>query len=204
MSKSMKALVLAGVLSFVAASAVQAGGKVVGSDFRGHANVAPAGATPRSGQIPALWRRVLAGGRIVGSDFHASATPACDTDRCPLLAGDGGPVGVGEGERVAVAVADAVGVTVHAAQGVGVRVAVAVTVAVEVRVGEGDVVAVAVTVGVAVHPRQGVGVALGVGLGVVSGVPNGAASNTYVRPTPSVPTEISSRLSPLASPNDTA
>jgi hypothetical protein len=57
MSKSMKALVLAGVLSIAAASAAQAGGKVVGSDFRGHANVAPAVGTARSDQIPTLWRR---------------------------------------------------------------------------------------------------------------------------------------------------
>jgi hypothetical protein len=88
MSKSMKVLVLAGVLSIAAASAAQAGGKVVGSDFRGHANVAPAGGTARSGQIPALWR--LAGGRVVGSDFHASAAPACDTEKCPVLADDDG------------------------------------------------------------------------------------------------------------------
>jgi hypothetical protein len=59
MSKSMKALVLAGVLSLAAASAAQAGGKVV------------------------------------GSDFHASAAPNCDTHRCPVLAGDGGPTTVG-------------------------------------------------------------------------------------------------------------
>jgi hypothetical protein len=57
-SKSMKVLVLAGILSIAAASAAQAGGKVTGSDFR--------------------------------------ASAAC-TERCPVLAGDGGPVGVGEG-----------------------------------------------------------------------------------------------------------
>src|SRR5947208_12216749 len=81
MSKSMKALVLAGVLSIASASAAQAGGKVVGSDFRGHANVAPAGGTARSGQIPALWRRVLAGGKVTGSDFHASVAPVCATGK---------------------------------------------------------------------------------------------------------------------------
>jgi hypothetical protein len=85
MSKSMKALVLAGVLSIAAASAAQAGGKPTGMDF--HASAAPAcdtdrcpvlatdgpgspgdnngrsmaGATPRSGQVPTLWRPVLAG-----------------------------------------------------------------------------------------------------------------------------------------------
>jgi hypothetical protein len=53
MSKSMKVLVLAGVLSIAVASAVQAGGKVV------------------------------------GSEFHASAAPACDTEKCPVLATDG-------------------------------------------------------------------------------------------------------------------
>jgi hypothetical protein len=92
MSKSMKVLVLAGVLLFVAVSAVQAGGKPIGSDF--HAKAVPAGntgqsvasGTARSGQIPRFWHPVLAGGRIVGSDFHASAAPACG-DKCPVLAG---------------------------------------------------------------------------------------------------------------------
>jgi hypothetical protein len=102
--KTLNALLLAGVLSLAAASAAQAGGKVVGSDFRGHANVAPAGGTARSGQIPTLWRPVLAGGGKVGSDFHASAAPACG-DQCPVLAGEG-PVGAGDnngrsGARVA-------------------------------------------------------------------------------------------------------
>jgi hypothetical protein len=106
MSKSMKALVLAGVLSIAAASAAQAGGKVVGSDFRGHANVAPAGGTARSGQIPTLWRRVLAGGRVVGSDFHANAAPVCDTNRCPMLAGDGGPGGPGDNNGRSVALSE--------------------------------------------------------------------------------------------------
>jgi hypothetical protein len=107
MSKSMKAFVLAGILSIAAASAAQAGGKVVGSDFRGHANVAPAGGTARSGQIPPLWRPVLAGGGKVGSDFHASAARACDTDRCPVLAGDGGPVGAGDNNGRSMASATA-------------------------------------------------------------------------------------------------
>jgi hypothetical protein len=49
---SIKTLLLAGVLSIAAASAAQAGGKVVGSNFRGHTNMAPAGGTARSGQIP--------------------------------------------------------------------------------------------------------------------------------------------------------
>ena len=60
MSKSMKVLVLAGVLSIAAASAVQAGGKVT------------------------------------CSDFHASAAPACDTDKCPVLATEGPPSGPGD------------------------------------------------------------------------------------------------------------
>src|SRR3954452_25374517 len=55
MSKSMKALVLAGVLSIAAASAAHAGGNA-GAD---------------------------------GGDVHASAAPACDTERCPVYAGDG-------------------------------------------------------------------------------------------------------------------
>jgi hypothetical protein len=77
MSKSMKVLVLAGVLSFVAASAVQAGGHSTSGDF--HANAVPAGdtaqsvasGTARSGQIPRFWH--------------------------PVLAGDGGPGGIGDG-----------------------------------------------------------------------------------------------------------
>jgi hypothetical protein len=114
MSKSMKVLVLAGILSIAAASGVQAGGHSTSGDF--HASAAPAcdthrcqvlategpprsagdnngrsmaSATIRSGQIPGLWRPVLAGGGKVGSDFHANAAPGCDTDRCPVLASDG-------------------------------------------------------------------------------------------------------------------
>ena len=88
MSKSMKVLVLAGILSIAAASAVQAGGHGTSGDF--HANAAPAGGTARSGQIPTLWRRVMAGGHATGGDFHASTAPACGYE-CPVLAGDGGP-----------------------------------------------------------------------------------------------------------------
>jgi hypothetical protein len=66
MSKSMKALVLAGALSLAAASAAQAGCKPTGMDF--HASAVPAddtgqnvtSDTARSGQIPTLWRPVLA------------------------------------------------------------------------------------------------------------------------------------------------
>jgi hypothetical protein len=39
----------------------------------------------------------MAGGKVTGSEFHASATPACATGKCQVLAGDGGPVGAGEG-----------------------------------------------------------------------------------------------------------
>ena len=60
MSKSMKVLVLAGILSIAAASGVQAGG------------------------------------HSTSGDFHANAAPACNTDRCPVLAGDGGPSGPGD------------------------------------------------------------------------------------------------------------
>ena len=88
--KTLKTLVLAGILSIAAMSAAQAGGKVVGSDF--HANVAPSGGTARSGQIPTLWRRVLAGGKPTGMDFHANAAPACGHE-CPVLAGDASGVG---------------------------------------------------------------------------------------------------------------
>src|SRR5436190_17053013 len=94
MSKSMKALVLAGVLSIAASAAAQAGGHSTSGDF--HANAAPAGGTARSGQIPRFWHPVLAGGRITGSEFHASAAPACDTDKCPVLAADGPPGSLGD------------------------------------------------------------------------------------------------------------
>src|SRR5436190_15310480 len=117
---STKTLLLAGVLSIAAASAGYAteGPSTTAGDKNGHASAAPpcgdqcpllaGGAsgvggdirasltdTGRSGQIPPLWRRVLAGGRVLGSDFHASAAPNCDTNRCPVLAGDG-PPGVGD------------------------------------------------------------------------------------------------------------
>jgi hypothetical protein len=72
MSKSIKVLVLAGVLSIAAASAAQAGGRVTGSDFRGGAH----------------------------------AVPACDTHRCPMLAGDGGPGGAGDNNGRAELVID--------------------------------------------------------------------------------------------------
>jgi hypothetical protein len=61
MSKSMKVLVLAGILSIAAASVVQAGG------------------------------------HGTSGDFHAKAAPVCDTHRCPVLAGDGGPGGPTDG-----------------------------------------------------------------------------------------------------------
>ena len=92
MSKSMKVLVLAGVLSFVAASAVQAGGGKVGSDF--HASAAPACGY----ECP-----VLAGGASgVGGDIRASLTDRGRSGQVPrlwrpMLAGDGGPVAAGEG-----------------------------------------------------------------------------------------------------------
>jgi hypothetical protein len=60
MSKSMKVLVLAGILSIAAASGVQAGGQGT------------------------------------SGDFHANAAPACDTDRCPVLADDTGPISAGD------------------------------------------------------------------------------------------------------------
>jgi hypothetical protein len=60
MSKSMKALVLAGILSIAAASGVQAGG------------------------------------HSTSGDFHANAAPACDTDRCPMLTDDTGPISAGD------------------------------------------------------------------------------------------------------------
>ena len=39
---------------------------------------------------------VQAGGKPTSSDFHASAALACDTHRCPVLAGDGGPGNPGD------------------------------------------------------------------------------------------------------------
>jgi hypothetical protein len=91
----MKALFLAGILSIAAASAVQAGGKVVGSDF--HANAASAGdtgqsvasSTARSGQIPRFWHPVLAG------DGGPSG-PGDDTGRSGTRMADDGPVGAGD------------------------------------------------------------------------------------------------------------
>ena len=54
MSKSMKALVLAGILSIAAASAVQAGGHSTSGDFRGGANAATNGQSQgqKSGHHP--------------------------------------------------------------------------------------------------------------------------------------------------------
>jgi hypothetical protein len=112
---TIKALLLVGALSLAAASAVHAGGHGTSGDF--HANAAPAGGTARSRQIPALWRRVLAGGRVTGSDFHANAAPVCDTNRCPLLAGDGGPTGAGEGSGRSMALSTVGGAAFRVAGG---------------------------------------------------------------------------------------
>jgi hypothetical protein len=38
---------------------------------------------------------MMAGGKPTGSDFHAGAVPTCG-ERCPVLAGDGGPSGAGD------------------------------------------------------------------------------------------------------------
>ena len=37
-----------------------------------------------------------AGGHSTSGDFHANAAPACDTEKCPLLATDTGPGGPGD------------------------------------------------------------------------------------------------------------
>jgi hypothetical protein len=58
MSRSIKALVLAGALSMAAVLA--------------------------------------AGGGVNGVDVHASAAPVCDAERCPVVAGDGGPGTAGD------------------------------------------------------------------------------------------------------------
>jgi hypothetical protein len=122
---TIKTFLLAGVLSLFAVPAVQAteGAPTPIGSGNGHASAAPAcgdkcpvlatdgppgsagtgngrsmaSDTARSGQIPALWRPVLAGGGKVGSDFHANAATPCNTDRCPVLAGDTGPGGIGGG-----------------------------------------------------------------------------------------------------------
>src|SRR4051812_30159174 len=77
MPKSMKSLLLAGILSLAAASAAQAGGRVTGSDFdrcpvladdTGPGNpgdhngrsAALGTDSARSGQVPALWRSLVA------------------------------------------------------------------------------------------------------------------------------------------------
>ena len=39
---------------------------------------------------------VQAGGHSTSGDFHANAVPACDTEKCPMLAGDTGPGGPGD------------------------------------------------------------------------------------------------------------
>ena len=74
MSKSMKALVLAGVLSLAAVSAAQAGGKVTGGDF--HASAAPTCEATGSVQKKAE-------DRLFG-------------DRCRVIAGDTGPGGLND------------------------------------------------------------------------------------------------------------
>src|SRR5438874_4445708 len=124
---STKTLLLSGILSIAAASAGYAteGPSTTADDKNGHASAAsPCGDqcplmaggasgvggdiraslthTGRSGQMPILWRRVLAGGRILGSDFHASAAPACDTEKCPVMAGDGEPGGLLTGRSAEV------------------------------------------------------------------------------------------------------
>src|SRR3954452_10544399 len=111
MSKSIKALVLAGALLLAATSAVQAGGKVTGGDF--HASAAPVcDATVRSqrtahdGRLFGRQCPLLAGGRVTGSEFHANASAACDTDKCPVLAGDGGPSSAGDNNGRAELVID--------------------------------------------------------------------------------------------------
>jgi hypothetical protein len=101
MSKSMKVLVLAGVLSFVAASAVQAGGHSTSGDF--HANAVPAGDTgknvasgaARSGQILRFGRSVLAGdGGPGGINDGNGRSQASNTtgEWHPVLAGGRGGI----------------------------------------------------------------------------------------------------------------
>ena len=111
----MKALVFAGILSIAAASAVQAGGHSTSGDF--HANAVPACDTEKcpmlagdtgpggpgddngrsqASNMAGEWHPVLAGGKPIGSDFHANAAPACDTEKCPLLAEDGPPGTAGD------------------------------------------------------------------------------------------------------------
>src|SRR5947208_118730 len=108
MSKSMKFLLLAGVVSLAVGSAAQAGGKVVGSDF--HASAAPAcgdqcpvlaADTNRSGQIPRLWRHATGGGEFrvaggrggLGGDIHARLQPQDQNGGAQRFAG--GRSGIG-------------------------------------------------------------------------------------------------------------
>jgi len=83
MSKSMKALVLAGVLSIAAASAAQAGGKVTGGDF--HANAVPAGGTARSGQIPHIVEAGLGWRPHRGQRFPRQCRANLRYRPCPVL-----------------------------------------------------------------------------------------------------------------------
>jgi hypothetical protein len=85
MSKSMKALVLAGILSIAAASAARAGGHGTSGDFRGGAHTAPACDTHR---CPVLATDGPGGPTDNTGRSHASAAPACG-DQCPVLASEG-------------------------------------------------------------------------------------------------------------------
>src|SRR3954453_18976943 len=100
--KTLNALLLAGVLSLAASAALATEGPGGPGDDNGrtHASAAPVcdgtGPAQNNGSLFGRQCALLAGGRVTGSEFHANAAPACDTDRCPVLAAEGGPTGVGD------------------------------------------------------------------------------------------------------------
>jgi len=102
MSKSMKFLLLAGVMSLAVAPAVQAGGKVTGSDF--HASAAPAcNGTSRTQKkaedgLSRNWCRVLAtdGGPSTAGDHNGRSAALVTGDWQPVLAEDGPPGTAGD------------------------------------------------------------------------------------------------------------
>jgi hypothetical protein len=111
--RPMRAVFLAGVLSIAAASAAQAGGRAVGSDFHSDASTAPADDTgPGSagdhngrsqkkaddGQLSGDWHPVLAGDGGPGGpgDDNGRSAALITGDWHPVLAGDGGPTTAGD------------------------------------------------------------------------------------------------------------
>jgi len=95
--RPMRALILAGVLSLAAASAVHAGGHVSGGDFHSGASAAPicdgTGRTQKTandGRLSRDWCRVIAGDGGPGSPGDDTGRTADAAHAYPVLAGGRG------------------------------------------------------------------------------------------------------------------